>query len=135
LGNAWGIKNVYQSDTPPLDRVAAVVRTQAQPGDRIVLSEAGSGRWGIAYYLGPPYGGVVSGLDVADWGQDKLIRSAPNTPSRRRIWLVVPDGEVSAVDPGLLHLEMKRAFAQRVGMFQITRFDPCGGSDGACSER
>jgi hypothetical protein len=99
IGNGWGIKNVYQNDTPPLDRIAAVIRANSAPGDGIVLSEGGSGRWGIAYYLGPPYD-ALSGLDVEDWGDGRLIRSASDMSgcigsgssysmekSRRWIWM------------------------------------------------
>lgn len=121
-GNVWGIKNVYQSQTPPLDRVASVIRPDMVPGDGIVLSEAGSGRWGIAYYLGPPYDALI-GLDTQDWGGDALIHSVSEANGVRRLWVVVADGEKPAVAPRVLLRHMKPAFATRVGSFQITRFE------------
>ena len=122
LGNIWGIKNVYQSDTPPLDRVAAVIRTNMAPGDGIVLSETSSGRWGLTYYLGPPYG-AMTGLSIQDWGSDGLITSLAETNSLRRVWVVVLDEETPAVDLEALRRTRKPVFTQRVGAFQITRFE------------
>jgi 4-amino-4-deoxy-L-arabinose transferase-like glycosyltransferase len=122
LGNAWGIKNVYQSDTPPLDRVAAVIRTNIAPGDGIVLSETASARWGIAYYLGPPYG-ALAGLGVQDWDGRGLIHSVSDMNGLRRVWVVVLDGETPAVDMDALRRTMKQTFSVRVGAFQITRFE------------
>jgi 4-amino-4-deoxy-L-arabinose transferase-like glycosyltransferase len=122
IGNAWGIKNVYQTDTPPLDRVAAVIRTNMTPGDGIVLSEATSGRWGIAYYLGPPYSAMV-GLDTQDWGDAHLIHSLADMNGLRRVWVVLLDGEAPAVDMAAVQHTMKPAFSERVGAFQITRFE------------
>jgi 4-amino-4-deoxy-L-arabinose transferase-like glycosyltransferase len=122
MGNAWGIKNIYQGDTPPLDRVAAIIRANMAPGDGIVLSEAGSGRWGIAYYLGPPFD-TLPGLPIQDWGSDELIHSLPQTNGLRRIWVVVPDGETPALDLDTLGRSMKPAFTGRVGPFQIKRFE------------
>jgi 4-amino-4-deoxy-L-arabinose transferase-like glycosyltransferase len=121
-GNIWGVKNVYQTDTPPLDRVAALIRPAIAPNDGIVLSEAGSGRWGIAYYLGPN-DGAVSGLDVRDWGNNGLIASRAEMDRLRRIWVIVPDGEAPATDMDALRRGRTAAFTERVGTFQVTRFD------------
>jgi 4-amino-4-deoxy-L-arabinose transferase-like glycosyltransferase len=122
LGNAWGVKNVYQSDTPPLDRVAAVIRTNMAPGDGIVLSEAGSARWGIAYYVGPPYD-ALAGLGVLDWDGRGLIRSVSDLKGLRRVWVVVLDGETAAVDMDAIRRTMKETFTVRVGDFRIMRFE------------
>jgi 4-amino-4-deoxy-L-arabinose transferase-like glycosyltransferase len=122
IGNVWGVKNVYQNETPPLDRVAAVIRTNMAPGDGIVLSEATSGRWGIAYYLGPPYGAVI-GLDVPDWGGGRLIHSLADLDGLHRVWIVVLDDETPAVDMDGLRRKMKQVFTERVGAFQIMRFE------------
>jgi uncharacterized membrane protein len=122
IGNAWGIKNVYQSDTPPTDRVAAIIRTNMVPDDGIVLSEAGSGRWGIAYYLGPPYGALY-GLGVQDWGDAHMIHSLSDINGLHRVWVVLLDGETAAVDMDALRSKMRQAFSARVGAFQIMRFE------------
>jgi hypothetical protein len=122
MGNLWGVKNVYQSDTPPLDRVAAVIAANMMPGDGIVLSEAASGRWGLTYYLGPPYG-ALPGLEIENSNGDGLIHSLSQMKNLRRVWLVVVDGETSAIDPEALRHTMKPTLTQRVGAFQITRFE------------
>lgn len=121
-GNLWGVKNVYQTDTPPLDRVAAVIRPELAPGDGIVLSEAGSARWGIAYYLGPPYG-ALPGLAVRNWDTDQQFHSLHDLAGLRRVWVVVLDGETPAVDLDVLRRGMKEALTTRVGAFQIMRFE------------
>jgi mannosyltransferase len=131
IGNFWGIKNVYQSDTPSLDRVASLIRTNMAPGDGIVLSEAGSGRWGIAYYLGAPYATLV-GLDIQDWGSGGLIRDANETVRLPRVWVVLVDGETPAFDLGVVRQCMKTALSQTIGAFQIERFDGCGTAPGGC---
>jgi 4-amino-4-deoxy-L-arabinose transferase-like glycosyltransferase len=122
MGNLWGVKNVYQSDTPPLDRVAAVIAANMMPGDGIVLSEAASGRWGLTYYLGPPYG-ALPGLGIENSNGDGLIHSLSEMKNLRRVWLVVVDGETSAIGPEALRHTMKPTFTERVGAFQITRFE------------
>jgi 4-amino-4-deoxy-L-arabinose transferase-like glycosyltransferase len=122
MGNAWGVKNVYQSDTPPLDRVASVIRTNMAPGDGIVLSETGSGRWAIAYYLGPRYG-ALTGLDVGNWGDGGLIHSLSDMNGLHRVWVVVLDGETPAVDLDVSRRTMKSTFTERVGAFQVMRFE------------
>jgi hypothetical protein len=115
IGNVWGVKNVYQTDTPPLDRVASVIRTGMAQGDGIVLSQQASGRWGIAYYLGPPEI-TLSGLGVHD--TDRLIHSVSDTKDLLRIWVVLLDGETPAIDLGTWP-----AFTQQVGTVRIMRFD------------
>jgi uncharacterized membrane protein len=120
-GNVWGLKNVYQTDTPPLDRVGEIIRAQMAPGDGIVLSAAGSGRWGIAYYVGPPFG-ALAGLGIEDWGDGGLLRSVADLEGLKRVWVVVGDGETPAVD-----LAGPAGFAERVGAFQVSRFDLVGG--------
>jgi mannosyltransferase len=131
IGNLWGIKNVYQSDTPPLGRVAAVIRSNMAPGDGIVLSEGGSGRWGIAYYLAPPYN-TPFGLGIQDWGSDGLINSASDAVRFPRLWVVLVDEEKPAVDLDVVRQCMKQAFDQTVGAFHITRFDACATAAGGC---
>jgi mannosyltransferase len=121
-GNLWGLKNVYQSDTPPLDRVAEVIRADLAAGDGIVLSDTGSGRWGIAYYLGPPYG-TPFGLDVQDWGSDGLVHAPPDIEGLKRLWVVVLDGETPAIDLAALPRRLKPTFTGRAGAFRITRFE------------
>jgi hypothetical protein len=125
LGNVWGLKNVYQIDTPPLDRIAAVIRANREPGDGIVLSEAVSGppgRWGIAYYLGAPFG-TLPGLDINDWGSDRMIHSLSQTNDLKRVWVVLLDGETAAVDPDALRSSRKQTFTARIGPYQILRFE------------
>jgi uncharacterized membrane protein len=124
-GNVWALKNVYQIDTPPLDRIAAVIRANREPGDGIVLSEAVSGppgRWAIAYYLGPPFG-TLPGLDVNDWGSDRMIHSLSQTNGLQRVWVVLLDGEAAAVDPDALRSSRRQAFTARIGAYQIMRFE------------
>ncbi len=121
-GNAWGIKNVYQSDTPPLDRIASVIRANMAPGDGIVLSEGASGRWGIAYYIGPPYS-TPAGLDISSWGSDGLIHSPAQIQGLRRLWVVVPDGEAPAVGLETLRQGRNLTFSEEAGSFRITRFE------------
>jgi 4-amino-4-deoxy-L-arabinose transferase-like glycosyltransferase len=120
-GNVWGLKNLYQTDTPPLDRIAAIIRANRAPGDEVVLSDAGSGRWGIAYYLGPPYGSMP-GLSIGDW-DERPAPPASATDGPHRVWVVVPDGETPAIDPATAHPGVKPTFSARVGAFQVTRFD------------
>jgi hypothetical protein len=132
LGNAWGAKNMLQSDTPPLDQVAAIIRANQAPGDGIILGDHFSGRWGIAYYLSPPYGGGLVGLPVNDWGDQGLIRTEAQTLGVARIWVVLVDNEPPAVDTDLLRPRMRPVFSQTVGAFHITRFDACAGAKG-CS--
>jgi 4-amino-4-deoxy-L-arabinose transferase-like glycosyltransferase len=122
MGDVWGLKNVYQTGTPPLDQVAFVIRADLAPGDGVVLGEESSGRWGIAYYLGPPYG-AVPGLDIQDWDNGRQIHSMSDLSGLRRVWVVVLDGETPAVDTDALRRTMKPTFSKRVGDFQITRFE------------
>lgn len=122
FGNLWGVKNVYQSDAPPLDRVAATIRTNTAPGDGIVLSETSSGRYAVAYYLGPPYG-AMPGLGIQNQGSDRLITTLAETNDLRRVWVVVLDGETPAVDPKALQRTRKLTFSQSIGAFRITRFE------------
>jgi uncharacterized membrane protein len=121
LGNLWGIKNVYQTDTPPLDRVAALIAANLAPDDGIVLSDTTSGRWGITYYLGAPYG-RVPGLGLPDANGDGLIHSMAETKTLHRVWTVVLDGETPAVDLEAPGSSWKPTLKQQVGGFQITLF-------------
>lgn len=130
LGNAWGVKNTLQSDTPPLQQVAAVIRANQAPGDGIVLGTERSGRWGLAYYLAPPYGGGLAGLTVDDWGGQQMIRTVAETSALPRVWVVLVDDEKPAVDTDLLRPRMRPAFSQTVGDFHVTRFDACPEASG-----
>jgi len=122
LGDTWGLKNVYQNGTPPLDRVAAVIRTNQAPGDGIVFSDTASGRFAIAYYLGAPYG-AMPGLGITEQGTDRLITSLSETNELRRVWVVLIDGETPAIDLDALRRTRHATLSQRVGDFQIIRYE------------
>jgi uncharacterized membrane protein len=126
LGNAWGLKNAYQTETPPLDRVAALIRADLLPEDAIVLSDKSSGRWGLSYYLGSPYGITPMGLRIDQWGGETLVHSVSELAGRPRVWVVVPIGEPPAVALQSIKQRRPMAFTEQVGQFQIYRFDACG---------
>jgi hypothetical protein len=72
--------------------------------------------------LGTPYG-ALAGLDVQDWGDGRLIHSLADLDGLHRVWIVVLDGETPAVDMDGLRRKMKQSVAERVGAFQIMRFE------------
>lgn len=124
LGDAWGLANVKAARNVPLDQVAALIAADRQPGDGLMLSELGAARWGLAYYLGPPFAGRIDGLDVADtplagWA----IRDRARALRQRRLWVVVPDAEKPPFDPATLAPEMTEALRQRFGDLTVTRYD------------
>jgi 4-amino-4-deoxy-L-arabinose transferase-like glycosyltransferase len=124
LGNAWGLRNYYGAANVPLDQVAAAIGGQLRPGDGVLLSSTLATRWGLAYYLGPPYAGRLAGLDVADAGAAGWpIRDRAQALRQPRLWLVQPDGEVPAVAPAELAPIMTRGFQQRFGGVLVERYD------------
>ena len=124
-GNAWGVRNVLQYDTPPLDRIAATIAAAQQPGDGLILSTKASGRWGIAYYLGPPYEGRLAGLSVQDWDETRLVRTPAETATLQGVWTVLLPDETAAVDLAALPRHLHPAFSATIGQFRIQRYDAC----------
>jgi 4-amino-4-deoxy-L-arabinose transferase-like glycosyltransferase len=124
LGNLWGLRNAYAEASPPLDQVAGAIRAQLQPGDGLLLSQSAATRWGIAYYLGPPYLDRLPGLDVADAPAEGWpIRDLAQTRGLSRLWLVLPDGETPAIEPRILAPAFVRAWQQRFGVVLLERYD------------
>jgi mannosyltransferase len=110
LGNLWGLANYKLSPNVPLDRVAALIGSQAQPGDGLLLGTTQATRWALAYYLGPPYAGRLDGLDVADIPAEAWPILAPARALHdKRLWLVLPDGEALPFLPATLAPAMQRA--------------------------
>jgi hypothetical protein len=123
-GNAWGVANHWASPNVPLDRVAALIAADTSPGDGLLLSTTQAARWGLAYYLGPPYAGRIDGLDVGDipaagWP----ILTPPQALRDKRLWVVLPDGEALPFPPASLAPAMPRALQQRVGNVLVERYD------------
>ncbi len=122
-GNGLGLANYYRSPTVPIAQVAAIVGCQIRPGDGVILAKSTAERWGLAYYLGPPFKGRLAGLDVADeWNAD-LIVSRDQALRQKRDWVVLPDGEAPAVDLAALKSAMRLRLQQRVGSLLVYRFD------------
>ena len=124
LGDAWGLRNYQLAPTPPIAAVARIIRERMQPGDGVILSDNVAMRWGLAYYLGPRLRHELSGLDVsAEWDYDKLIRTPEAALRHRRVWVVLPGGRPSAVDPGLLEDRMRQVLRDRIDGAEITLFE------------
>jgi hypothetical protein len=122
FGNGWGLWNYYATSAPPIDQAAAMMAPKIVPGDGVVLSKTAATAWGLAYYLGPPYQGHLAGLDPARL-KEQLISTPEQAFALPRVWLVLPDGEVSAVDPAVLQQRMLPAISQRIGTLTVQRFD------------
>jgi mannosyltransferase len=126
LGDVWGLRNYFAAPAVPLDRVAAAIGAQLRPGDGVVLSRTQATRWGLAYYLGPPYAGKLAGLDVSDpAASDWPIGDAEPALRQPRLWLVLPDGETPAVDPAGL-APLTRGFSRHFGGVLVERYDRAG---------
>jgi mannosyltransferase len=124
LGNVWGLANYQATATVPLDRVAALIGAELQPGDGLLLSTTQATRWGLAYYLGPPYAGRLDGLDVADVPAEGWPILTPERALRApRLWVVLPDGEAPPFAPAELAPAMARALRQRFGGVLVERYD------------
>lgn len=121
LGDLWGLRNGYTATNVPLDRVAAAIGAELRPGDGVVLSQTQATRWGLAYYLGPPYD-RLPGLQVSDpVAEDWPIRTSEQARRHTRLWLVLPDGEIPAL--ALDTLGMTRTLQQRFGSISVERYD------------
>jgi hypothetical protein len=122
--NLLGLRSMYEERHVPLDAVAAVIAGQQRPGDGLLLSHFGAARWGIGYYLGPPYEGRIDGLDVLSMPVTGWPIATPEQARRaRRLWVVLPDGETLAFDPATLAPAMRRALHQRIGGVLVERYD------------
>jgi 4-amino-4-deoxy-L-arabinose transferase-like glycosyltransferase len=124
LGNLWGQVNYAATPNVPLDRVAALLGGQAQPGDGVLLSTTQATRWDLAYYLGPPYVGRLDGLDVSDIPATGWPIATPAQALReRRLWVVLPDGEAPPFPPAALAPAMTPALHERFGNVTVERYD------------
>jgi 4-amino-4-deoxy-L-arabinose transferase-like glycosyltransferase len=124
LGNLWGLANYKATPTVPLDRVAALIGAEAQPGDGVLLSTTQATRWALAYYLGPPYAGRLDGLDVSDVPATGWPILTPDAARReRRLWVVQPGGEELPFAPATLAPAMPRALHQEFGNVLVERYD------------
>ena len=124
IGDLWGLKNYYAMPTVPLDQVAAAIGGNLHPGDGLLLSRDQATRWGLAYYLGPPYKERLVGLDVTDAKRDDWSISDREQALRQaRLWVVVPDGETPTVDPATLIPTMTRNLRSRFGPVLLERYD------------
>ncbi len=124
FGNIWGLANYKTQPNVPLDQVAALIGADPRPRDGLLLSTTQATRWALAYYLGPPYAGRLDGLDVADIPAEGWpILSAARAGRDRRLWVVVPDGEVLPFPPADLAPAMTRALERRFGNVRVERYD------------
>jgi 4-amino-4-deoxy-L-arabinose transferase-like glycosyltransferase len=124
LGDLWGLANYKALPNVPLDRVAALIGAQAQPGDGVLLSTTAATRWALAYYLGPPYAGRLDGLDVADYAAEGWPIATPDQASHeQRLWVVLPDGETLPFQPAALAPALAPALHQRFGNVTVDRYD------------
>jgi 4-amino-4-deoxy-L-arabinose transferase-like glycosyltransferase len=119
IGNVRGLANYYGTPAAPLDQVGGLIATQMQPGDGIVLSKSGAGRWGIAYYLGAKRQAALAGLDVSDPDGGKLLRSPDQVQTLQRLWVVLPRGEEPAIDLPTLSQQMSLISRSWVGDFLV----------------
>jgi len=122
FGNGWGLWNYYATSAPPIDQAAAMMAPKIKPGDGLLLSKTAATAWGLAYYLGAPYQGDLVGLDPARL-KEQLISTPEQALALPRVWLVLPDGEVPAVDLAILQQRMVPAISQRIGTLTVQRFD------------
>jgi mannosyltransferase len=124
LGEVWGLANYKATRSVPLDDAAALIAAAQQPGDGLLLSRVAAARWGLAYYLGPPYAGHIDGLDVADMPAEGWPIGAPEQALRQtRLWVVLPDGELPPFDFSALAPTMALALHRRLGGLTVDRYD------------
>ena len=121
LGTLRGLQNYYAETPPPLDAIARYIGDHAQPGDAIIFSSMGSAHIGVAYYL-QAADRSLAGLEISRT-DDRLITTAPEALQHPRDWVVVPNGEVPAVDPAALESRMRLGFEQRFGSVRVQRYD------------
>jgi len=116
IGDAWGLRNYYETPNQPTAAVAAVVARGMQPGDGIILSDNVAMRWALAYYLGPQRRRQLVGLDVsAEWDFDRLLRTPPAALRQARDWVALPGHQPAAVDLRLLAPRMRLVSRDRIG--------------------
>jgi 4-amino-4-deoxy-L-arabinose transferase-like glycosyltransferase len=121
LGCARGLQNYYAETPPPLDAIAKYIGDHAQPGDAIIFSSVGSGQFGVAYYL-QAADRSLAGVEISVQ-DDGLITTAAAALQHPRDWVVVPNGEVPAVDPAALEGTMRLGFDQPFGSVRVQRYD------------
>ena len=124
LGDAWGLRNYYETPNQPTAQVAAVIAAGMRPGDGVILAENTAMRWALAYYLGPARRHLLVGLDVsAEWDYDRLLRTRAAALRQTRNWVVLPgNGQPVAVDPGVLQADMRQVSAVRRGSASVRLF-------------
>jgi 4-amino-4-deoxy-L-arabinose transferase-like glycosyltransferase len=128
LGDLWGLRNAYAIESVPLDRIGATIAAELAPGDGLLLSRDASGRFGLAYYLGPPYAGRIRGLDVSDAPAEGWpIRDAAGLDGVTRLWVVLPEGEAPAIAPADLAGRYRLALRRKFGTFLVERYDLAAG--------
>ncbi len=134
LGDVLGLYNFYHEATIPIDQAAAVLRPQLEPRDGILFGDHLGGRWGMAYYLGPPFAGRLRGLDVLDLSNFEhlpdpgqkirwLIQGPDETVGLDRLWIFTPAGEMPLVDPQTALPGSREAFSQTFPRLTLRRFD------------
>jgi mannosyltransferase len=127
LGECWGLTNYKATRAVPLDDAAALIAAAELPGDGLLLSNVAAARWGLAYYLGPPYAGHIDGLDVADMPAEGWPIDTPEQALRQaRLWVVLPDGEVPPFELSALAPTMALALHRRLGGLTVDRYDRAG---------
>jgi mannosyltransferase len=127
LGECWGLANYKATRPAPLDDAAALIAAAQRPGDGLLLSNVAAARWGLAYYLGPPYAGHINGLDVAGMPAEGWPIDTPEQALRQaRLWVVLPDGEVPPFDLSALAPTMALALHRRLGGLTVDRYDRAG---------
>ena len=124
LGDARGLVNQRGVGSVPLDQIAGLIAAEQRPGDGLLLSTTAAARWGLAYYLGPPYAGRIDGLDIADVPVAGWAINTPEQALRQtRLWVVRPDGEALPLDPAALAPAMTQALHRRFGGVTVDRYD------------
>lgn len=124
VANLLGLKSMYDEHHVPLDAVTAVIAGDLRQGDGLLLSHFEAARWGVGYYLGPPFAHHIDGLDVLSMPATGWPISTPAQALReRRLWVVLPDGETLAFDPATLAPSMRPALHRRIGGVLLERYD------------
>jgi hypothetical protein len=115
-----GLQNYYAERPPPLDTVAEYIRNHARQDDGVIFTQVGWGT-GVVYYL-QSADHLLAGLGIGG-GNSAPIQTAAEAFRNPRDWLVLPDGEVPAVEPAALASRMDLADEQRFGSIRVLRFD------------